>query len=337
MAFVKLDCGILTSTLWMDRDAREVFITALLMAKPCTVNETEREIATRSLDETGWTVPPGEYGFVAAAGVGIIRAAGIERENGMDALERLAAPDPESRSKDFDGRRMVRVDHGFIVLNFRRYRDKDHTAAARQKRYRDRLKAETDATLRNAVISRNVTQAEAEAEAEVISKVPSEPLPVADAPGPEKQPKPRKPLTEQKGLAGDLARIWKEVYEASPEWGRAVAGLNQRARTRDNGVKGSSHDDIRSRFCRFVESEPDPGEFHVDMHHSLGKFLQHFDRWTEVGAARRPVDDGRLKLAMGRGNVDGCADCTHPEDWHRDGKCVMSGCECKAFVLEATG
>ena len=72
MAFVKLDCGILDSTIWLDRAARELFITALLMAEPFELREPAKQIKVRSLDETGFVVPVGWYGFVAAAGSGII-------------------------------------------------------------------------------------------------------------------------------------------------------------------------------------------------------------------------------------------------------------------------
>lgn len=165
MAFVKLDCGILTSTTWMEKDVRDMFITALLMAVPHELIEPEPEIEINSLDATGWTVPPGWYGFVHAAGPGIARMALVDKDKGLAALEILRQPEPESRTQDFDGRRMVRVNGGFIVLNFQKYRDKDHTAAERQRRYRERQKS---VTLRRDVTSpsRNVTQAEAEAEAE---------------------------------------------------------------------------------------------------------------------------------------------------------------------------
>lgn len=159
MAYVKLDTGLLDSTLWTDRDGREVFLTALLMALPHEVLEPTPELAVRSLDETGFVVPPGWYGRVPAAGVGIIRRAGVGIEEGLDALERLAAPDPESRTPDFDGRRLVRVDGGYIVLNFMKYRDRDTTAAERQQRYRDRHKGRNAVTSKsNAVTERNVTQ-----------------------------------------------------------------------------------------------------------------------------------------------------------------------------------
>jgi hypothetical protein len=140
MPFVKLDCGILNSTLWMDRECREVFITALLMAEPVEQQSETPQLAVRSLDHTGYSVPPGWYGFVAAAGVAIISHARVELEAGFQALERLGLPDAESRSREFEGRRLVRIDGGYLVLNFMRYRDKDHTGADRARRYRERVK-----------------------------------------------------------------------------------------------------------------------------------------------------------------------------------------------------
>src|ERR1700676_2820964 len=140
MPFVKLDCGILNSTLWIDRVAREIFITALLMAEPRELTEPSPQIAIGKIEYTGWSVPIGWYGFVPAASVGIIARAQVEQAVGMAALERLASPEPQSRSKAFDGRLLVRVDGGFIVLNFMEYRDRDYTAAIRAARYRDRKK-----------------------------------------------------------------------------------------------------------------------------------------------------------------------------------------------------
>ena len=138
MAFVKLDCGILNSTLWIDREARELFVTALLMAEPYEVRTPMEQLQVRTLDKTGFVVPPGWYGFVPAAGVGIIRRAGLDLEQGIAALERLGSPELESRTPDFEGRRLVRVDGGFIALNFDKYRQKDHTAAERSRRYREK-------------------------------------------------------------------------------------------------------------------------------------------------------------------------------------------------------
>ncbi len=162
MAFVKLDTGILDSTLWVDKDAREIFITGLLMALPKTYDDHVQEIEIQDTKYTGYSVPAGDYGFIAAASVGIIRRAGVDRERGIKAIERLASPEVDSRSPDFDGRRMIRVDGGFLVLNFQKYRDKDHTSAARARRYRER-KRNAVTQRSNTVTPPRVTQAEAEA------------------------------------------------------------------------------------------------------------------------------------------------------------------------------
>ncbi len=143
MAFVKLDAGILNSTIWVLRPDLELFITALLMATPVQFEEPVATIKIRTLDADPFVIPPGWYGFVEAAGPGIISRAHIEIELGLGALERLASPEPESRSQEFEGRRMVRVNGGYVVLNFMRYRDKDHTAAERQRRLRARRKGES--------------------------------------------------------------------------------------------------------------------------------------------------------------------------------------------------
>jgi hypothetical protein len=141
MAYVKLDKAVLSSSLWVDRAIRDVFITALIMGMPTELKEPAPQLEVDSLHETGFVVPPGEYGFVAAAGIGIVNQALLGREEGIEALRILGSPDAESRSQDFEGRRMVRVNGGYIILNFMKYRDKDHTAKERSKKYRAKQKA----------------------------------------------------------------------------------------------------------------------------------------------------------------------------------------------------
>jgi hypothetical protein len=175
VAYVKLDTGILNSTLWIDRDCRELFITALLMAEPREFSEPIPQIKVDALDFTGWSAPPGWYGYVPAAGVGIIARCGIKRELGMAALIRLGSAENDSRNPQFEGRRMIRMDGGYVILNYMRYRDKDHTAAKRQQALRDRRKAaeanenvtRDGVTSRRdvALPSRNVTQSDADADA----------------------------------------------------------------------------------------------------------------------------------------------------------------------------
>jgi hypothetical protein len=140
MAFVKLDCAMLNSSIWPEKAQRDLFITALLMAEPHELREPTPQLYVSEIKPTGWTVPPGWYGFVRAASVGIIHSAMIDRTEGLIALEQLGQPDPSSKSKDYEGRRMVRIDGGFIILNYVTYRERDFTAAERSKRWRERQK-----------------------------------------------------------------------------------------------------------------------------------------------------------------------------------------------------
>ncbi len=174
MAFVKLDCGILNSTLWVDRDAREVFITALLMAVPGELDAPTPQLEVNALKETGWAVPPGWYGLVPAAGIGIVQRCGLEESRGLAALERLGSPEPSSRTREFDGRRLVRIDGGYVVLNFDKYRQKDHSAAERSRRYREKKAASRVSPHTSRVATRSVTQAEADAEAQAEAYLPAE-------------------------------------------------------------------------------------------------------------------------------------------------------------------
>jgi hypothetical protein len=145
MPFVKLDCCILDSTLWIDCVARDVFITALLMAEPMELPEPMAQLEVNTLKETGWEVPAGWYGFVRAAGVGIINRARVGETAGKAALERLGSPEPDSRSEAFAGRRLVRVNGGYVILNYMTYRERDYTTAERSRRYRAKKQADDEA------------------------------------------------------------------------------------------------------------------------------------------------------------------------------------------------
>ena len=225
--FVKLDTGMLDSTIWVDREARELFITALLMAQPGELLEPEPQIAVDSLKETGWVVQPGWYGFVPAAGPGIIRRCGMDEAVGMAALERLGNPEPGSRSQKHDGRRMVRIDGGYLILNYMDYRDRDYTAAARSRRYRERKKARRHGVSpgNHGVASRNVTQAEAYAEAEAVTT--SEAKPRGKRVNPSWSAKVIDTWNQYGGSApvGPLVAATKPVYDALQDVDRLCYGL----------------------------------------------------------------------------------------------------------------
>lgn len=144
LPFVKLDTRILQSTLWFERDARELFITALLMAEPREIHEPAPQLKVDAIEYTGFEVPPGWYGFVPAAGIGIIRQAGIERDPGLRALAELGSPDKESRSSEYEGRRLVRVNGGYVILNYIKYRERDNTSADRNRRWRQKQREQKE-------------------------------------------------------------------------------------------------------------------------------------------------------------------------------------------------
>lgn len=209
MAYVKLDCGMLDSSIWVDREAREVFITALLMAVPHVVDEPTPTLKVGRLEVDEFVVPPGRYGFVAAASTGIIHRSGVGVEAGMAALERLASADPESRCPDFDGRRIVRVDGGFIVLGYARHRDRDETAAERQRRWRAR-QAE-DVSRRDVTAPRRyITHVDVDVDVDV-EKNPQPPTgEVERNAGKAKKPKPEFPPEPTDPKALQAYRDWRE-------------------------------------------------------------------------------------------------------------------------------
>lgn len=150
MPFVKLDCSILDSSIWSEKAQRDIFITALLMATPREITKPTPELKLDSLDETGWKLPAGWYGYLKAASKGIMHRAMVPKSHGIEALSALAQPEADSKSKKCGGRRMVRIDGGFIIINFMEYREKDQTSAERQKKYRARLKEQAGLRKREA-------------------------------------------------------------------------------------------------------------------------------------------------------------------------------------------
>lgn len=159
MAFVKIDCGIIGSTIWMDMPARNVFLTALVTAE---LREFTSEIEELDIDTripTGYKAPAGWYGFVNYASSVLINRSmeGAHKFGhdidwsaaGEEALRRLCSPERGSKDSSFEGRRLLFVGHGFVVLNYVRYRERDVTSAERSRRYRQRFKS------RHAVASRD--------------------------------------------------------------------------------------------------------------------------------------------------------------------------------------
>jgi hypothetical protein len=86
---------------------------------------------------------------VACSLSGLQRASNVSIEATKTAVETLQAPDPDSRTPDNDGRRIEKVDGGWLILNYKAYREKQHDEhrrnymrdLMRRKREEDQLEA----------------------------------------------------------------------------------------------------------------------------------------------------------------------------------------------------
>lgn len=123
-------------------------------------------------------------------------------------------------------------------------------------------------------------------------------LPVADTNGATKS-KPKKLITEQAGLAGDCARLWKARYSDAdpPEWGKHIITLNK---------LGQRHDHARLvvAFGRFVDSDE---EFNADKAHHLSLFVANPDKWLIDRSAdpmSRLSDKGRRTAEVAKRVVE---------------------------------
>ena len=97
MPFVKLDTGILDSSIWKYcSDTRIVWITLLAMCE--------------------------QDGMIRAAIPAIARRACVSEDEAAKAIEIFLSPDSDSRCTDVEGRRLTKVDGGYMVVNYLRYR-----------------------------------------------------------------------------------------------------------------------------------------------------------------------------------------------------------------------
>ena len=129
--FAKLDVGIVDSTLWMKpHDALRVWIA--LLAK-CD-----------------------SYGIVRAAAPALAHLCFVTLDRFEEIIEEFASPDRHSRTPDNEGRRLQKIEGGWLILNYLRYRDmmqrKAASHAERQAKYREKVK------VRDARVTRTVTR-----------------------------------------------------------------------------------------------------------------------------------------------------------------------------------
>ena len=173
--FTKLFSSILTSSVWQEDDkTRLLWITMLASAD--------------------------KDGRVEAAIPGLAMLARISIEECEHALELLLSPDEYSRTTEHEGRRIEVIDGGWLVLNYRKYRDSGRPASrapyyrkrrAEKKRNGGATVAQQEAeNAQHPGVARNtratsrikrIAGAEAEAEAEKKKTEEVCPAPQADA------------------------------------------------------------------------------------------------------------------------------------------------------------
>ncbi len=119
--FTKLFSEIVTSSIWGEDDkTRIVWVTMLALAGP--------------------------DGIVKAALPGLANAARVSLADCERAIEKFEQPDKYSRSQGFEGRRVQRVEGGYLLLNYAKYRNELDTEkrkeykAKKQAEYRERDK-----------------------------------------------------------------------------------------------------------------------------------------------------------------------------------------------------
>lgn len=87
-------------------------------------------------------------GFVEASFSGLCRRANVSASEGREAIKALEAPDMDSKSPEWGGRRIEKVEGGWQILNYAKYRDaqtpKQIQTAERQRRFRERRQAEAE-------------------------------------------------------------------------------------------------------------------------------------------------------------------------------------------------
>lgn len=97
--YTKLFNSILASTIWEEDDkTRIVWITLLAMAD--------------------------KFGVADGSVPGIATLARVTQADCQKALAKLQAPDKDSRSDEYEGRRIRKIDGGWLILNHEKYRAK---------------------------------------------------------------------------------------------------------------------------------------------------------------------------------------------------------------------
>jgi len=155
MAYTKLFNEIIASTIWAEPNPTRILWITLL--------------ALRGRDHV-----------IEASIPGLAHYARISEKECLEAIETLSSPDPYSRSKEDDGRRIRAVDGGFFLINGEKYRQKmsrEERLAKQviyQKNYRERQKEKQEFVSDSVSTLTNISTELAQTEEEEKEKVKKE-------------------------------------------------------------------------------------------------------------------------------------------------------------------
>lgn len=119
--YSKLDCNMLHSSIWQEpHDVRVAWVTMLLLTD--------------------------YHGQVKASLPALAMQNAVTVQRMQEIIEIFMSPDPYSKSKEHDGRRLMEIDGGWQVINYPKYRDglkqPDRTSAERKARQREKEREE---------------------------------------------------------------------------------------------------------------------------------------------------------------------------------------------------
>lgn len=235
MSYTKLANSILTSTIWMEPDhTRLVWLTLLAMAD--------------------------RNGEVQASIPGLANVARVPVESCRAAIQCFLSPDPDSRTKDDEGRRVEEIQGGWLILNHAEYRnlssddDRREKAAIRQQRFRDRQK-------RNEIVTPECDTGvicdpsfHTQRQKQIQSTVPRSVVAEAKAPRPKRQGLTDEWLVEIKPTYPDIdvqtecqkMILWCSVKGKQPSRSRLISWLN-RIEKPSTVQTNASHNPTRKR------------------------------------------------------------------------------------------
>jgi hypothetical protein len=205
-SFTKLFSSITLSSVWHEDDQTlRVWITLLALAD--------------------------RHGYVGASVPGLATAARVPIPKVEEALAKFMAPDPYSRSKEHEGRRIAEADRGWSLLNYQRFRDmrdeETRRAYERERKRQQRSTKPADSPGQSRTVPHCLPNAEAEAEAE--SQEGSGVIRLAGldgAPGGATPKKVRKARTKPAAilaLEAALRTVMAERKEAAPALSQSLA------------------------------------------------------------------------------------------------------------------